>query len=276
MSIAYPTPCVDPIRLVVLDLAGTTVDYGSRAPLAAFLELFRRHGVELAEEEARGPMGTHKRKHIEALLALPRVHQLWCDRHGNEPGPTDVQQLYEEFQPIQLALLSQSEYANLIPGAKKAASELRALGCRIGVTTGYSWDMTDVVLREAARRGFAPDVAVSGSDVPEGRPAPWLAQTCARELGIYPMTSVVKAGDTVVDVEAGLNAGMWSLGIAATGNLMGLSQEAEQTLAPVERAQRLAAARQRLHAAGAHAVLDSIAELPAWVEAHNQRAAEQA
>lgn len=269
MPTADCPPAPIPIRLVVLDLAGTVVDYGSRAPLVAFLELFQRHGIELDEEEARGPMGMHKRSHIAALLELPRIAGLWQQAKGRLPNEADLEGLYQEFQPLQLELLPR--HAELIPGTIEAVAELRRLGCRIAATTGYSREMADVVLRETARQGFTPDVAFTGSEVPEGRPAPWLAVACAQALGIYPLAAALKAGDTVVDVEAGRNAGMWSIGIAATGNLVGLSQTAFAELPETERRQRLDTARRRLHEARAHAVLDSVAELPAWVETHNRR-----
>jgi phosphonoacetaldehyde hydrolase len=255
--------------LVVFDLAGTTVDFGSRAPLAAFVELFRRHGVALGEAAARGPMGMHKRDHIAALLEVPAIRDQWREANGNLPEDADIQRLYEEFQPIQISLLPQ--HAELVPGVLETVEQLRSMDCRIAATTGYSREMTDIVLREAARQGFVPDVCISGSEVPEGRPAPWLAQACARELGVYPMAASVKIGDTIVDVESGINAGMWSLGVAATGNMVGLSLAEYEALGPAEREERLATARHALHAVGAVEVLDSVAELPAWVEEHNTR-----
>ena len=57
------------IRLVVADLAGTTIDFGSSAPAGVFVALFARHGVTVTDAEARGPMGTAKRDHIAALAA---------------------------------------------------------------------------------------------------------------------------------------------------------------------------------------------------------------
>ena len=61
------------IIAVIFDWAGTLVDYGSRAPMGAFVETFAELGVALTIEEARGPMGMAKRPHIAALCALPRV-----------------------------------------------------------------------------------------------------------------------------------------------------------------------------------------------------------
>jgi phosphonoacetaldehyde hydrolase len=72
-----PDPAGPRIRLVVFDWAGTTVDHGSRAPVAAFVRAFAGHGVEVTPDEARGPMGLHKRDHIRAMLQMPAVARRW-------------------------------------------------------------------------------------------------------------------------------------------------------------------------------------------------------
>lgn len=45
------------IRAVVFDWAGTIIDFGSHAPMHAFVRLFEQYGIELSIEDARGPMG---------------------------------------------------------------------------------------------------------------------------------------------------------------------------------------------------------------------------
>src|SRR6202035_5805492 len=65
------------IQLVVFDWAGTTIDHGSLAPLAAFIEAFAQHDVAVSAEEARGPMGLHKKDHIRTMLEMPAVAQRW-------------------------------------------------------------------------------------------------------------------------------------------------------------------------------------------------------
>lgn len=94
-----------PIRAVIFDLAGTTIDFGSRAPAGAFVELFRRHGITLSQAEARGPMGMDKRDHIRALAQAPRIAQAWRDVHGSGCDEAMVDALYREFIPLQLEAL---------------------------------------------------------------------------------------------------------------------------------------------------------------------------
>lgn len=116
-----------------------------------------------------------------------------------------------------------------------------------------------------------PPLAVCVSDVPAGRPAPWMAQLSAQRLGVYPPWRCVKVDDTEAGVREGRNAGMWAVGVALTGNEVGLSQAAVAALPADVRAARVAAARARLEAAGAHCVVDSIAELPTVVATLNAR-----
>jgi phosphonoacetaldehyde hydrolase len=82
---------------------------------------------------------------------------------------------------------------------------------------------------------------------------------------------VVKVGDTIVDIEDGLNAGCWSVGVVDSSNEMGLSAEEFAALAADEKAARRHAVSQRFTAAGAHAVIDTLAELPALIDEFNAR-----
>jgi 2-aminoethylphosphonate ABC transporter binding protein len=89
----------------------------------------------------------------------------------------------------------------------------------------------------------------------------WMCFENMRRLGVYPSEAVVKIGDTPVDVQEGLNAGMWTIGLAKTGNEVGLALDTWQTLAPEAQSQKLATAYNRLRQAGAHYVVDSLADV---------------
>ena len=81
-------------------------------------------------------------------------------------------------------------------------------------------------------------------------------------LRIYPPRAVVKIGDTVPDIGEGLNAGVMSVGVVASGSDVGCTEAELAALPQMERRARFAAARARLMQAGAHAVIDTLAELP--------------
>jgi phosphonoacetaldehyde hydrolase len=79
------------VKAVIFDWAGTVIDYGSLAPMGAFVETFGEFGVTISPEEARAPMGMAKRPHIAAIMMLPRVAEAWAKRHGH--APTDGRRL---------------------------------------------------------------------------------------------------------------------------------------------------------------------------------------
>jgi phosphonoacetaldehyde hydrolase len=260
-----------PVRAIIFDWAGTTVDYGSRAPVDAFIELFRRHGVSITAEQARGPMGSHKRDHVRLILALGPVAQQWRQKNGRPASAEDIDALFLEFIPLQTEVIGR--HTDVIPGVAQAVENLRQQGIVFGATTGYTRGMMTSLLAHAAAAGFSPESNVCADEVPAGRPAPWLAITAAMQLGVYPMQACVKVGDTLVDIAEGLNAGMWTVGITKTGNELGLSEAEVEALPATELASRLNVASARLLQAGAHFVIPEVAQLPAVITEINERLA---
>jgi|SRR5579859_5621647 len=254
-----------PVKAVILDWAGTTVDYGCCAPAKVFMQVFAQHGVDITVEQARAPMGLMKRDHIRQITHMPAVAAQWQAVQGELPCEDDIDHLYSDFIPLQLAILA--DYADPIPGALELAAELRQRGIKIGSTTGYDHQMMEILAPEAARRGYAPDAWVCASDVPAGRPSPWMMYANAMQLGVYPPEAVVKIGDTIPDIDEGLNAGAWAIGVTLSGNEIGLNEQEVGALPKDALAPRLEAVRQRMAAAGAHAVVDGVWEcLPAIEE----------
>jgi phosphonoacetaldehyde hydrolase len=248
------------IEAVIFDWAGTTVDHGCLSPLAPFLEVFRRRGVTLSAAAARGPMGTHKRTHIERLAASPEVTAAWQARFGRAPSAADVDEMFAEFVPLQLAVLPR--FAEPIAGCVEVVAELRARGVRIGSTTGYTRAMMDVLAPEAAKRGFAPDVTVTADEVKHARPWPDMCLKNVLALDVSSVSSCVKVDDTVAGIEEGLRAGMWTVGVVMTGNELGCTESELAAMEAGERARRRAEGYAHLRAAGAHVVIDGIADLP--------------
>ena len=247
------------LRAVVFDWAGTLVDHGSLAPMGAFVEAFAEFGVAISIDEARGPMGIAKRPHVAALLALPRVAAEWARIHGHAPTEADIDAVYDVFVPKNIAVVA--DYADLIPGAAEMARAVRARGLKIGTTTGYTREIMAQVLPRAAAQGFVPDSLACTGDAPDGRPTPFLYYRTLLELAVYPAWHTVKVDDTEVGISEGLEAGAWTVGVALTGNLLGLSLADRQALPADELAARRADATAKLKAAGAHYVIDGVADL---------------
>lgn len=245
---------------VLLDWAGTTVDHGSCGPAEVFRAIFDARGIHITSAEARGPMGRAKRDHIAAIAAEPRVADAWRERHGEHCNDDDIDAMYAEFLPLQKNVLAQR--SDVIPGVADAVMELRALGAKIGSSTGYTRELMDVVEPIARAQGYAPDCTCVADDVSAGRPAPLLNQLAATRLGVELSRRVVVVDDTLVGIEAGLQSGCTTIGVSRTGNLLGLSLAETEALLPEDLEQKLAVITARMLEAGAHHVVESVADLP--------------
>ncbi len=256
------------IRLVVFDLAGTTVDHGCIAPVAAFVRGFKNFGIDISSAQARGPMGMEKRAHIQALAALDDIAAQWRNVHGRDINATDIDAMYQAFSPMLLDSLA--AYSALIPGVEECIRFLGTRGTGYAATTGYFRAAADIVLEQARKFGFAPQASCCATEVPSGRPAPWMIYRCMESLGVYPPASVVNVGDTPVDVASGRNAGVWSVGVTASGNAVGLAAAELAALSREKKQDLLEPAAKDLLAAGAHFVIASVAELPPLLETIEQ------
>lgn len=247
------------VRAVIFDISGTVLDFGSRGPVVAFVELFARHGVTITEAEARKPMGLHKIDHIWSLLTDPSIAERWAAAKGSAPGRADLDTLYAEFGPLQTEVLK--NHSDVIPGVPAVVRELRERGIKIANTTGYDSTMMVDLIRLAAEGGYTPDLWVCPDQVGKGRPAPWMAFYAARQLDVYPMSTFVKVGDTIADIEEAQSAGMWSVSVVRHGNEVGLSKESLEKLSEVEVEHAVQAARARLWLKGPHYIIDQTADL---------------
>lgn len=246
------------IQAVILDWAGTVVDFGSRAPVAALERVFAENGVVITAQEARKDMGVLKKDQIRLILSADRVRDQWTATRGRAPSETDVERIFAEFLPKQTAILA--EFSAPIDGVPETVAEWRSAGLRIGSTTGYTRALLDVVLETSAPLGYAPDASVTPDQVGAGRPAPLMCYQNAILLQAWPLSSCVKIGDTPSDIAEGRNAGMWTIGITRTGNEIGLSKKELDALPPEEQQMLEEQACGRLRAARAHFLARSVAE----------------
>jgi phosphonoacetaldehyde hydrolase len=259
------------VKAVIFDWAGTVIDYGSLAPMGAFVETFAEFGVDISISEARGPMGMAKRPHIAAIMALPRVAAAWTERHGRVPGDADIDAIYAAFVPRNKAVAAR--HAKLIPGVADVVAQLRREGVKIGSTTGYVHEIMAEIIPVAAAQGFAPDSIVCTGDTPDGRPTPFMMYKTFLDLQVWPAWGAIKVDDTQVGVAEGVNAGAWTVGVALSGNVFGLSQADTAALDPMDFRRMRAEAMQKLEAAGAHYVIDSAADLMPVAQMIEQRLA---
>ena len=261
------------VKGLVLDWSGTTLDAYVIAPAVVFVEVFRNQGVDITMEEARGPMGLRKDLHIKALTEVPEIRERRKAVKGTDPDQGDVDAMFADFVPIQLACLPQ--YTALLPGVAATISKLQAEGLKIGTSTGFTRAMVDILEDAAAEQGYVPDASVAGDEVVHGaRPRPFMVYRNLDLMDISPIQSVVKVDDTISGIGEALEAGCWGVGVARYSNYMNINSLDEiSTISDKEIERRVDQTRRILEQAGAHYVVDGLAELPEVIEDINARLA---
>lgn len=253
---------------VILDWAGTTVDFGCFAPVHVFLQIFKAAGVDVTLEEARAPMGMLKKDHIRAMLEMPRIKKLWEATKGRSYCEADIDALYASFEPALLASLR--EYTEPLPGVIETMHLLREKGLKIGSTTGYTDRMLKIVAAEAQERGYAPDFWITPDATQSyGRPYPYMIFRNMEALKLAAPWTVIKVGDTAADIQEGLRAGVWSVGVAVGSSQMGLSYTEFVSLPQKDKAQVIFDTEKAFIEYGADFTITSMQELPELVERIN-------
>lgn len=258
------------ITCVIMDWAGTAVDYGCFAPLQAFLKVFSEEkGINITYRQAREPMGLPKIDHIKAILEMPEINRQFLQLYNREWDVRDITEMYKSFESHLFSSLS--DFTTPIPGVLPVIKKLRKMHIKIGSTTGYTREMMDIVRPEAAAKGYLIDNLVTPEDVPAGRPAPYMIYKNMIDLAIPSVQQVVKVGDTIADIQEGINAKVWTVGIIEGSNEMGLTEKEYNRYPPIEQALLKRDVREVMMNAGAHFVLDNITELPECIEKINAR-----
>merc|ERR1711997_730433 len=260
------------VKLCVFDWAGTVVDSGVFAPVLTFQKLFEDEGVPITSDEVRAPMGVHKRIHIQKICDTPAVTQRWLEKKGQAPTSDDAERIYSKSLSATLDVLPNNSH--LIRGAVETINLLRSkYSIKIGSSTGYTSEIMAKLRPQAAASGYAPDCYVTSDLVPNARPSPAMIFKNMIELDVWSPQSVVKVDDTTGGIKAGLYGGMWTVGIAKTGNYVGLTEADMDAMNPEELEAKVEKARKILRDSGAHFIIDTIVDLPGVIEKINERLA---
>ncbi|EGF89792.1 phosphonoacetaldehyde hydrolase [Asticcacaulis biprosthecium C19] len=254
-----PSSDNSPIKACIFDWAGTMIDFGCCAPVVALHGAFAEIGLSLSDAEARADMGMAKRAHIHAILSRAPQRSAFEAMAGRAPADADIDDLFRRVEPRMVAAAGQ--HTRLIDGATELVRYLRTKGVRIGSGTGYSRSMMGQILAAAADQGYAPDLVVCAGETLEGRPSPLMTWKALVELGVWPARTAIKVDDAVVGIHEGCEAGTWTLGVAASGNGVGLPLDAFLSLTPEQRQARTMPAAQALAEAGADYVVGSVADI---------------
>lgn len=180
------------IKLVVCDMAGTTVRDAGQVP-EAFTSALTAHDIPVTPQAINSLRGASKR------LAILNLIPDCADRaeRAERVYATFVQQLARVFNGT----------VEPVPGAREMIDTLRQRGVRVALNTGFDRETTNLLLDALRWREGVVDAVVCGDEVNEGRPAPYMIYHCMEATGIVNVRQVANVGDTVLDLQAGHNSG---------------------------------------------------------------------
>lgn len=253
------------IEAVIFDWAGTTVDYGCFAPVQAFKGAFNAYGLKPTNDQIREPMGKLKIDHIKTMLEMSSINQEFIKRYNRDFNDNDVNNIYELFEK---SLMSQIvNHTKIKPYVLETVTKLKELGIKIGSTTGYTDMMMEPVLKSAKEQGYQPDCWYSPDATNHfGRPYPYMIFKNMIELHISSVKNVIKVGDTISDIQEGVNAGVIVVGVIEGSSTLGLNEEEFNALTPKERNRAIERVKEAYLDAGADYVINNLSELIALIQ----------
>lgn len=253
------------IEAVILDWAGTTVDFGCFAPVQAFIHAFEEFGITPTVEEVRKPMGMLKRDHIKTMMNMERIHQEWIKIYGRDFTEEDIDKVYEASESGILKILK--DFAEPKPYVLDVIKVLRDNQIKIGSTTGYTDEMMEIVVPKAAENGYEPDCWFSPNATENlGRPYPYMIFKNLQTLKVSSVKNVMKIGDTISDIKEGLAAGVITVGVVEGSSIMALTEEQYEALSDNEKEKICNDVEKQFKEAGADYIIRNFSELPALIE----------
>lgn len=181
--------------MVVFDMAGTTVDENNVVYKTLHSAIVQGGVAVTLDDVLLHGAGKEKLQAIkDVLVAAQAVH-------------VDAKAIYEHF-----VVLLASAYAHLdvtpCSNAETVFALLKKEEIKVVLNTGYNRaTATDLLRKLNWTIGEDIDLLVTASDVSNNRPAPDMIEFAIRHFNIQDPATVVKVGDSAIDIEEGKNAG---------------------------------------------------------------------
>lgn len=186
-----------PVKLVVFDIAGTTV-LDKNFVASAFQNAFKKQGISVSTEDINPLMGYEKKLAIRMML---EEH-----REAFDNDKTDT--IYNDFIEEMVEFYEFSPEVKPAPGAEQLFQHLKERSISVMLNTGFPRNIADVIVNRFhwVEKGLIDDL-IASDEVKKGRPHPFMMEQLMYRAGIEDPLLVAKVGDTAVDIEEGKNAG---------------------------------------------------------------------
>jgi len=188
------------IKLAVFDIAGTTIKDNHEVSKALQAAL-AKHGYAVDLAQINPLMGYEKNLAIGQLL---RMQGLATETISIQL----ISVIHTDFVQQMLNFYTSGPVIQPLPNVEETLKALRGQGIKVGINTGFSKDIADVIINRLQwREKGVIDYLIGSDEVELGRPHPLMIQQLMQQAGITDPLQVLKAGDTEVDIHEGQNAG---------------------------------------------------------------------
>ena len=196
-----------PIKLVVLDMAGTTIR-DQKEVETCFAKTCKTVGLHVSDERILALQGFSK---IE-------VFQLLWSEVMDKNSAAYEQKVVDSYALFCQILEDHYEHAEVVPteGCLETLAFLQSKGIAIALNTGFYRKVANIILNKLGwLEGMNGDyynpeglinLSLTPSEVAKGRPAPDMIYKAMEVFNIQDPKQVIKIGDTPVDLEEGYNA----------------------------------------------------------------------
>jgi HAD superfamily hydrolase (TIGR01509 family) len=185
-------------RGLLLDIDGTLLD-SNDAHAESWVEIFRRHGLEIPFERVRPLIGKGGDK------LLPEVTGIGAQSPRGKKMSAERRKLFlEEYLPG----------VGPTKGARKLVEAAKAAGLKVVIATSSSGEELDALLEQAE----VADLIERATSADDGasKPDPDIVRAALRQGGLAPGEAVM-VGDTPYDIEAAGRSGVKAIALRCGG-----------------------------------------------------------
>lgn len=190
---------ITPIKLIVFDMAGTTVEDDHQVAFA-LQHALKKFGFDYSIEAINVVMGYAKPLAITKLL-----------EKFNAPQHLDgnlIDQIHHQFVNEMISFYATSSLVKEKENATEIFQVLRSSGIKVAIDTGFSRPIADTIFRRLGWiAGQHYDVSITSDEVENGRPYPDMIYRAMELCEVTDKSQVAKIGDTASDLQQGTAAG---------------------------------------------------------------------
>ena len=183
------------IELAVFDMAGTVVNENN-VVYKTVQKAINKKGYDFTLEFVL-EHGAGKEKH-QAIKDILKADNNSISE-PSEPIFEDFKQLLDEaYHDLKVTSFD---------GVEEVLTKLKSQHIKIALNTGYNRAIAELLLQKMNwTKGNQYDTLVTADDVLEGRPHPAMIIKAMQVLEVSDTNKVLKAGDSIIDIEEGKNA----------------------------------------------------------------------